>query len=996
MRSLCDFFVSTISTFHKTTKTKFCNGSLSLTMSVVKTLRLDLKSSPRCLLSLEEGIVFGTDEGTLHFFNDQTHIWSVVGAGPIVSVLKLEGNRYLMLVDDNRGSNGYAAVMVKRSDSDWTVLPQTFPRMNSVQYSKSMGLVYTLGRTVTSVPNEKWGNPFMKESPLWNITNLPSPGVRTGPFSLLLLEECAVCAVGNAFWRVSANESPQKIVSFSQSSQVHPMICLANKDVMCCASGREFGVYQNFQLLHGICTCASPILALELNELLVLLTSDGLVSVRSPACPLIALRTVEVGTQPNDYFALSRGYCLAYSAKLQLLEYPRDSRQDLADRLIRLAIDGLGNFARESWRQDVARSIHASFTAASHVGSEPTVRAKKLLHEYLQALLRETNAWPTLECTNSYRLVQETPSLLVTVTALMCAVASQLNITGSSLLAKACAEKVGLSERTKVDESTCRVVELVVSELLKQPSSSISLTSTTMSAAATGNISANKVVVNHLEAAVWLLRCINEHERSIQVAHDRLRKTYWSLIKYDSYAALHLSDLWSSGGPHCELVLSLDITRRLLEQNAPLGLSVFTAPHPQNTSRWKQYGAVTTYNEWNVRVVKLCQSSCPMISHGNRSSSGNEEYDALPLHSGRALAATFLESALGVYTGRIEVKDNEAESSFHDELACLLLEGVIAERGDDQEHDNDSPLGKCYRQHLKRFLQWPLCRIHATQFLQALPASFRPEQALVLGKLGRHDDALDILYTQCQDMDLCLEYCDELQKQTGDDNSFLPLIRVALNENPEKGAAVAIQILAQRRHVMDWSAALKLLPQKVLISAVARPFLIPAMVDAESEVKRLTMQSALYTSRYKRLQKELIHAQLQAQSHVQVVELGEPLHSTKPVRVRLNQANLPQVWIVKHYFPQDVVLQAKVTNTTDGTLKECLLFVAESSDEALQVTKHIPIQTLPVQATSSSWCVVHAQRRRLEGPTSLLTSEFRVNDRVVDLPDVEVQGAHFV
>ena len=104
----------------------------------------------------------------------------------------------------------------------------------------------------------------------------------------------------------------------------------------------------------------------------------------------------------------------------------------------------------------------------------------------------------------------------------------------------------------------------------------------------------------------------------------------------------------------------------------------------------------------------------------------------LPLESGRALAVTFLESATGISTGL---------------PALELLEGVISECSDD-DSDDDTELGE--------------------RFLESLPPSFLQEKALVLGRLGKHEDAVRILYRDLKSLDLALEYCDgryERQRQ---------------------------------------------------------------------------------------------------------------------------------------------------------------------------------------------------------------------------------------
>lgn len=188
---------------------------------------------------------------------------------------------------------------------------------------------------------------------------LPAPGARSGPDAMAMSTNGAVVvvAVGNVFYAVTGTRrttagfmededptdaaggafsmaaaagnapgtiSTTKLIAFPQSSQVHPVLCLDVKDPSMLdpdwscwflASSRTCGVVDFYngpppRLSSGssrgeIVQLASPILAAATPwPWLVVLTSDGLLSVRSPSCLAIALRTVEVGTRPNDYFSL--------------------------------------------------------------------------------------------------------------------------------------------------------------------------------------------------------------------------------------------------------------------------------------------------------------------------------------------------------------------------------------------------------------------------------------------------------------------------------------------------------------------------------------------------------------------------------------------------------------------------------------------------------------------------------------------------------------------
>jgi hypothetical protein len=1067
-------------------------------------------------------------------------------------------------------------------------------------------------------------------------TSLPPPGARGGQDALTVTSNghVALVAVGNAVYAVpgvevdpskledpvastgggrtgakmdatargggaaSASAAPEcvKVLTFGQSSQIHPVIIVDIQDrsmdpdwsSLLLANGRECAVVDiQYDSHHnsasvasprnGIVTMASPILAAASSwPFLTLLTSDGLVSLRSPSCLAIPLKTFEVGTQPNDFFSLRtfRGgdlhhpleggvgggnassgnistisssssssntalpwiLCMSYSGQAKVLQCRADSAQDLADRFMRLSIDAFGSNGFP--RNQLAEALNASFTATSYVGPEPTPESRNLLRQYLEAILGLTDfeggassGWPT-EMSKTLRgggdsnsptaaifhlgnitsafadaasggsgsgtaihrtttaggrlaahaestpvVTAASPNALLTGTALLCLVCTQLSPGPKGSLAnraaKACAAKMGVvilgADTKHISDASIAVNEIVAERLLREASKTMTLLNPNSTSGVGGPGGGPKrnsgyalanMHMEFVEAATWLLRSCGRHERAIDVLYERLLQHrapqsakqpigFWSQIKYESYTATHLSELWSTKKEAaCQLVLDSQAIIRLLENNPRLGLNVFTVNHPQNANQWKLTGDredPLAHPKYPAQVVQLLKSINPAVPY-LQDSAKDEDEDMLPMDSGRALAVTFLESAIGISTNRPTEEDEfdmlqseesmeERIADFHDELSYLLLEGVISERGDQDNPQADAggqdgdttALGRIYRQRLRRFLRWPLAKIRSERLLNSLPRAFRQEQALVLGRLGRHEEALKILYCDCNSMDLALEYCDllharrEIQKErerarlaaTGmlDDraadeldhrfekeNAYLPLVRVALESDTDKkrGTASAIKILALRRGEIDRAAALRLLPNNVPVSAVARPFLIPALVDSESQARRLKVVSSLLRARHAALKEQLTEAQLKAQSHIQVVpqlkalNLGEPLHSTKPFKARPSSSassTFPDVVIVKHFFPRHIVIQAKVTNNShfvDGrALGNVAFVVAESSEEAIQPSTQVPIKVLPYKATGSVWCVLVASPNRMEG-TAILTCELRYTVLGVD------------
>ena len=1022
-----------------------------------------------------------------------------------------------------------------------------------------------------------------------NFSMLPTPGARGGQDSVEVTShgKVVVIAVGNSVYAVSGNDNSPlssvgnddtssiqnsissakdemgtmshhggeciKVASFAQSSQVHPVIVLDVKDksmepewsCLFLSNGRECGIIDLHygpashpiiscgKARNGMVTLASPILAAASSwPWLAVLTSDGLISIRSPSCLAIPLKTVEVGTRPNDFFVLRTLrddtqpvpwiMAISYSGEGKVLQCQPDTAQDLADRLMRHSIDAFG--ANGFPRSELAEAVHASFTATSYVGPEPTAHARELLRQYLEAVLGladfdggGSSGWPTEMTTRgsaSANVVRgghhgvfdeagafsgrgepptvvssTTPPALVSGTALLCLVCSQLSPPKASLsnrAAKACASKIGvivdkgISNSSELSPAAVSVCVMVADRLLREANKNFSL----LASASSSNRSAPSasVQMDFVEAATWLLRSAGKHQRAIDVLYERIQSQrspapstsisndhdtssisssrgsgFWSQIKYESYTATHLSELWGTRMDEaCSLVLSSRATYRLLEHNPRLGLSVFTSMHPQSTSHWKSMVArddPLAHPTYPSQVVKLLKSINPAVPYDGKetlqsmedtlagNSNSRDMITVLPLESGRALAVTFLESAIGISTGRPTEEDEfdslapdenfeERVANFHDELCYLLLEGVISERGD-EDNDTDTELGSVYRLKLRRLLRWPLAKIRSERLLNSLPKSFLQEQALVLGRLERHEDALRILYCELESMELALEYCDlrherqEAKRERdrarlaaagmlddrfdldnphhsggnkGKDCAYLPLVRVALESDTDskRGTTAAIQVLALRRSSIDRAAALRLLPKDVPVSAVARPFLIPALVDSESQVRRLTVVSALLRSRYVALKQKLTDAQLKAQANLHVVpqlrslNLDNPLHSTKPIKARPSSSastTFPDVVIVKHFFPRHVVIQAKVTNSSlavDGRALGSVAFVvAESSEEAIQPSTQVPIKVLPYGATGSTWCVLSALPQRMEG-TAILTCELRYTVLAVD------------
>jgi hypothetical protein len=777
----------------------------------------------------------------------------------------------------------------------------------------------------------------------------------------------------------------------------------------------------------------------------------------------------------------------SYGGEARIITCREESSQDFADRLLKMSIDAFGTNGFP--RLELAEALGATFSATSYVGQDATALKRGLLMQYLEAVLGladdvgffmgmgnctggnivsmvvsdEGQGLEVMEPT--FGSVQDQPSSVVALdpntllscTALLCLVCFQLdspnpsNATQANRAAKACSSAMGTvkPKDRSISKASMAVCDLVADRLLRDAAAaSFSLLSSSASMSTATRPLQNSM--EFVEASLWLLRSCGYHEKALQVLEERMNTPAlrnasvgmssgvsstagWSQIKFDSYFATHLGELWSSKDDTCcQLVLRSSATRDLISRNPTLGLSIFTTPHPQNEKEWrnmKPSDDPLDHPNLPYKVVELLKSITPQVGRheqflGDRSpleSPGSFAINSgasstLPLHSGRALAVTYLESAIGIASGRPAQNDdspfsntsddmNERVADMHDELSYLLLEGVISERGDGDDKAEDSPVGSIYRYKLRRLLSWENTKIRSERLLAALPSSFLREHALLLGRLGRHEDAIKIFYLDLGSIELALEYCDvryerqqaqiEESKHRGEgvleshnrECSYLPLVRVALNSDSDsdRGLAAAIRVLSLRRNSIDKSAALQLLPKNVPFSAIARPFLIPAVVENQSQVRRLEIAEALLRCKYMRLKQKLTDAQLKSHASLysvpalQKLHLGDPLHSSKPIKARpvhLASPHFPDVMLVKYFFRRHLVIQAQVTNTAAGqTLADLAFVIAESSDEALLPTMEVPLKTLPPHVTGSAWVVLTASPQRLE--TCFLTCELR-------------------
>ena len=255
--------------------------------------------------------------------------------------------------------------------------------------------------------------------------------------------------------------------------------------------------------------------------------------------------------------------------------------------MMKLSIDAFGpsNFPRTK----LAESIGATFSATSYIGPDPSEHARIILKQYLSSLLglgSEVGDVTTWLDDNALTMNDSTRQAhLVTGTALLCYACAMIKPPQGNLAsraAKICATKV--VSFSQWSDSIVGVCEHVSEHILKMVSASFSLSTEQVKTSALG--------MEFVEASLWLLRCCGSHERAIAVLKERMenpnRSGGWSYSKYEKYTTRLLQELWTTGKVEfATLVLKSSTTKKILEVNPNLGLTIFTDAHPKNSNQWR-------------------------------------------------------------------------------------------------------------------------------------------------------------------------------------------------------------------------------------------------------------------------------------------------------------------------------------------------------------------------------------------------------------------------
>ncbi|KAA1467551.1 hypothetical protein DENSPDRAFT_832639 [Dentipellis sp. KUC8613] len=197
----------------------------------------------------------------------------------------------------------------------------------------------------------------------------------------------------------------------------------------------------------------------------------------------------------------------------------------------------------------------------------------------------------------------------------------------------------------------------------------------------------------------------------------------------------------------------------------------------------------------------------------------------------RQSVTNFLESVDPKISARYLVylieERNEGSYQFHDRLAELYLKMTIDGK---KRHDEEAQL-EAYAK-LLNFID-TTHHYQVDRLFGILPTDDLYEaRAILLGRLGRHDSALELYVYRLHDYTKAEEYCKRIYKAGSDtDRVFLTLLRIYLRplvKTSDNLLQPALELISRHGPRLDSEEALQLLPPLVTAQDI-RDFLVEAL-----------------------------------------------------------------------------------------------------------------------------------------------------------------------
>lgn len=237
--------------------------------------------------------------------------------------------------------------------------------------------------------------------------------------------------------------------------------------------------------------------------------------------------------------------------------------------------------------------------------------------------------------------------------------------------------------------------------------------------------------------------------------------------------------------------------------------------------------------------------------------------------SAKQLTIRYLEHIIFIW--------NESKPEFHNKLINCYRERVhllmreyldSLPEGDEPVPPGSEPgeLGELRGRLL--FLLETSKHYQAQHLLTHFPESFFHERALLLGRVGRHEEALAIYIHVLHDAKLAEEYCQRNYNEgrDGSKDVFVSLLRMYLEPpdiNGKEGKpniSVALNLLQEHRQKIATAKALELLPASIEVREVYT-FLLSVLEDKEKKRKNCQVLKSLLFAEHLQVQEQRMHYQ---------------------------------------------------------------------------------------------------------------------------------------
>ena len=301
------------------------------------------------------------------------------------------------------------------------------------------------------------------------------------------------------------------------------------------------------------------------------------------------------------------------------------------------------------------------------------------------------------------------------------------------------------------------------------------------------------------EPLLWLYRSHGEHKKALgYLTVDRCvssgsagkASVGWSIHHFYGWTADYLRWLWFSEGNSASTTLAplvLPSLKQVLEFDADLGLSVLICRPMGSTGSGGRGVSVREIISY-LETISPGPSKHSLLSIAAMA----EEYAAdgkintarllpIPPINGRSLGIAYLEWVIYEVGG--------VPQAVQDEFVQLLIESIPMQLETDHsanylsllQTDEDPIISyKLFRQKLQDFLRSPQSDFSTEKIMKVIPKELLHEYALILSKMGRHDETLRIYCHQLADLASAEEYCHRLFDQ-GVENVYMKMITTLLS-----------------------------------------------------------------------------------------------------------------------------------------------------------------------------------------------------------------------